>query len=178
MIGMKNISGFLAILFLMPCTSPIVQAGNQSEGQRYVYCNVFAASICFGITREENSKMTIPADFVLYDVALVKGLSGIIYSGRQPQQIDLPSAGSLKEYSVPEGRITYQSSAQGGYDFFFHPSTVNLPNTHVQFPSVSKEQEDVFADFMRNIRACKLSSSGVACSDSKIFSQAMDQLGL
>ncbi|WP_148040910.1 hypothetical protein [Montanilutibacter psychrotolerans] len=175
---MKNVFGLLVSAIFILCAPSVAQAGNKLKGQRYVYCNVFAASICFGITQGESSRMTIPADFVVYDVALGNGLTAIVYSGRQPQPLALPPAVGLNEYTVPEGRVAYQPLTQGGYDFFFRPSAANLPITHVQFQSVTKGQEEIFTDFMRNIRACGAGSSGVACSESRIFSQAIDQMGL
>jgi hypothetical protein len=152
----------LLFLTLSSWSSSAQQQPSPTTGGSYVYCNVFASGACFGIAAGDSLTMSIPVDFVLYEVALSFGRKATIYSGYHPST-DAKSA-EFKPCAQNRGFLECRSrSLPGGGFEMLALSNENSPYLHVQV-SGGEGNDAALQSFIGNIRACTRSPLQVSCS--------------
>lgn len=138
--------------------------------QRYLFCNVYLDEACFGISAGEELRMSIPSDYIRYDVKLAGGLSGVVYFGSNPDVIDATlkqefetcSEGSkvcsFATVSMPKSSIEAIYSGDRSHD-----------SVHVLLSGISESNKMFANEFIENFRGCERINSSLKCRDSRIF---------
>lgn len=168
----------LAILLLLPACVASGAGRTDSVGHqgrnRYLYCNVFQDEACFGISAGDELRMSIPSDFVRYDIKLGSGLSGVVYFGANPRISDTvlrkefedciegSLACSFVHFSKPLSAVEAIYSGDRQHDF-----------VHVVLSGVSESNTRLALEFLENFRACERIRSSLRCEDDGIFSSAV-----
>ena len=140
---------------------------------RYYYCNVYASALCFGIAAGDKASISIPVDFVLYDIRLLNKVEGSIYVGRHPESVDESLVTFEREYPAngEAGSYTYRLMRNGGHEIVYSSPDANMALTQIRLRTVEQGQTHLIGDFLRNFRPCKMESAKVKCSDERIFEQ-------
>lgn len=145
------------------------RAANVSPDQsRYIYCNVYLDTACFGIASGDFLDMKIPGDFVLYTVDLGTKIKATIYSGNNPQDdvFDSPQVMHCSMTTSTE-KCLYLKSAKA-LDLLYQPNT-NVSFVHVHLTGISASNIGDVKDFLANFRSCKSADQGIQCTNQRIF---------
>jgi hypothetical protein len=135
---------------------------------RYIYCNVYLDNACFGIASGDALDMKIPADFVLYSVALASKARAEIYSGNNPQD-DVFNSSRVAHCTPADstGKCLYVKSADA-FDVLYQASA-NASFIHIHLTGVKASNADDVNDFLANFRSCKPVDQSVQCTNHRIF---------
>lgn len=124
--------------------------------------------MCFGIANGDTLNMKIPADFVLYTIALRSGAQAVIYSGNNPQDDGFSSSQSKHcEVSDPAGTCIYVKSSNA-FDMLYQADT-NASFVHIHLTGVKATNTDDIKDFLANFRSCNPVDQSVQCTNARIF---------
>lgn len=143
-------------------------ASVSSDQSRYIYCNVYLDTACFGIASGDFLDMKIPADFVLYTVDLGTKIKATIYSGNNPQDdvFDSPQVMHCST-TTPTEKCLYVKSANA-LDLLYQPNT-NAPFVHVHLTGIRASNTSDVKDFLANFRSCKPADQSIQCTNERIF---------
>jgi len=155
-------SCFAMLLLVSGCGGT---AGVVSPRSGAPYCNVYTDVACFGIGHGGAVTMSIPADFVLYDVTLADSVRARIYIGYNPQL-------SRFDAAVP-------CAAAGDAEvcrFTRHPESLDLlynsdgsyMDVHIQ-GGTEEMKGAVVQSFLTSFRPCREAGEGLNCSAERIF---------
>jgi hypothetical protein len=149
-------------------TTTSLATDTSSHQSRYVYCNVYLDSVCFGIASSDTLDMKIPADFVLYTIELGSGAKAVIYSGNNPQD-DVFSSSQSKycEVSDSAGKCVYVKSPNA-LDLLYQ-ADANASFVHIHLTGVKATNVDDVQDFLANFRSCKPVDQSIQCTNARIF---------
>lgn len=140
------------------------------QQKSYLYCNVYAASACFGVAGGDVMTMRVPVDFVTYDLKLVGGVKVFIYSGYNPRQMPAPDTGStVKKYSVPSGDYEYVMATDGKRVITYTPRDSEAPLLQIVVDQIEASKNRLVADFLSGFRPCKSEADGVACDKDQVL---------
>lgn len=162
--------GFLLMVLAMLCggTHSSRAADQPPHGSRYIYCNVYLDTACFGIANGDALDMKIPADFVLYTVKLGTDVKAEIYSGNNPQDRVFDSAQSKQCMPAGQpGKCLYVKSADA-IDLLYQ-ANANVAFVHIHLTGVKASNADDIKDFLANFRSCKPVDQSIQCTDERIF---------
>lgn len=148
---------------------------SQEQQKRYVYCNVYTASACFGIAGGDAMTMRIPADFVTYDVELIGGAKVLIYSGYNPSRMSAGEGSGMKKYTIPSGSYDYVLTSDGKHVITYTPSDNASPLLQIVGEKLGASQKGGFADFLHAFRPCKSNSAGAVCDKEKAIFKGVAQ---
>lgn len=129
------------------------------------YCNVYTDVACFGVGHGSAVTMSIPADFVLYDVTLADGVSARIYVGYNPQL-------SRFDAAVPctaggDAEVCRFTRRPESLDLLYN-SEGSYMDVHVQ-GGVEAMKGAVVQKFLASFRPCREAGEGLSCSGERIF---------
>ena len=143
-------------------------ASVSSHQSRYIYCNVYLDTVCFGIASGDSLNMKMPADFVLYTVALGTKVKATIYSGSNPQDdaFKSPQVGHCPKTTATE-KCLYVKSANA-LDLLYQPD-VNASFVHIHLTGIRTSNTDDADDFLANFRSCRPVDQSVQCTNERIF---------
>lgn len=160
---MKRVLALLCLMLGSQSAGCASMANNADQQNRYVYCNVYAASACFGVASGDVMTMRVPVDFVTYDLELFGGVKVLIYSGYNPPKIAARNSHHAKRYSVPSGSYEHILTSDGRHVITYTPLDTSLPLLQVEVDQVGASQKEVFADFLKAFRPCKSDGASVVC---------------
>lgn len=172
---MKRILTLLCLVLCYQSAGCTSIPNGSEQHNRYVYCNVYAASACFGIASGDVMTMRIPVDFVTYDVELFGGTKVLIYSGYNPARMSTQGSSGMKKYTVPSGSYDYVLTSDGKHVITYTPNDNVSPLVQIVAESVGSSQKEFFADFLRAFRSCKSDGAGVVCDKERAIFKGVAQ---
>jgi hypothetical protein len=156
----------IAIAALLTALAINAEAQVTQKDNRYVYCNVFLETACFGIAQGDNLNMQIPFDFLLYGIKFSFGGSAQIFSGFNPERIDSNSVLISSNCGRKSDSCNLYRVAQEQYRLLFE---VDGDFLDVSLSGISIDNFEEFNSFLHNFRHCSRSGSGVMCGEERIF---------
>lgn len=138
----------------------------------YVYCNVYTTIACFGVAQGDRLQMTIPADFVHYELELGAGLRASVYVGYSPR----PSSPDLVELFVrcsktakPCARIV---NGRATLEALYWEDGEAV---HLTLLGLNDQNRNVAREFVDNFRRCSLRDHNPQCTDRPLFEALRQQ---
>lgn len=166
----------IALFFTALITSAACASSYSRQKQnRYIYCNVYTSTLCFGIAAGDSSRMSIPSDFVLYEFHLANGVTGSFYSGYNPEKTDETLVAVRRDFVGDDGSYEYRSMKNGDRDIIYRSSRESEPIAHIRFHKMSDLQTLMAGDFLRNFRPCGTNGTGMNCTESRVFDELVSQ---
>ena len=153
------------VLVLITLTTISDAPAAQNEN-RYVHCNVFLQTACFGISQGDSLNMQIPFDFVLYQIEFGFGGKALIYSGYNPQEVGSDSVHLSSDCGRKSDSCNLYRVSPNQHRLLFE---VDGDFLDISLSGVSNEDLDQLNSFLHNFRYCESPSSGVVCTDERIF---------
>ena len=163
---------FKLLFFLWLSNSFADEAPINEEKSKYIYCNVYLDSLCFGLISGDSLNMRIPVDFVLYDIELNFGEKLLIYYGFNPESIDLENVKSnikcavnynicdIYKFSNNSYRVQYQLSDEGSI-------------LDVVIKNINPLNYKEINNFFKNFKKCYSQDNDIICSESKLFPEGV-----
>lgn len=158
-----------ALALGLPCAAPVASPVQS----RYVYCNVYASTLCFGIAAGDKATVAIPVDFVLYDIQLLDKAAGSIYVGGHPEAADKSLVQFERDYPATDdaGGYQYRLMKSGEHEILYTAPYLNAPLAQIRLHATKEDQGRLVGDFLRNFRPCRMESAKVSCADVRVFAQ-------
>lgn len=156
----------VAILLSLAALPANSDAQLTQYGDRYVYCNVYLGTSCFGIAQGDNLSMQIPFDFVLYGIEFGFGGSALIYSGFNPQSVNPEAVHLSSDCGRKSDSCNLYKVSPGRYRLLFE---VDGKFLDINISGVSNENLGQLNNFLHNFRYCNASRSNVVCTEERIF---------
>lgn len=166
----RTVLAVLAVFSLTAC-SPL--RASSVHPDRYVYCNVHASTFCFGIAAGDTLNMTIPVDFVIYEVTTLKGVSGTIYVGRQPEETPEELIVNRRSYNESGFDYEYRKLKSGEFEILYRTPEQSSVIAHIRLKTADGGASKTLVDFLENFRPCVAASATSNCTDSSIFAQLL-----
>lgn len=168
---MRNVlSATLAVLSLVACTTV---SASPEQPRRYVYCNVYASTFCFGIAPGDTLNTSIPVDFMIYEVTTISGVSGNIYVGRHPEDTSNDQILNRRLYEESGYRYEYRKLRSGEHEIVYHAADQNAVVAHIRVRSTDDKGTGTLIDFLKNFRPCTMSSIAISCQQESLFAQLL-----
>lgn len=156
----------LTVYGLVSATDGSVHSGSARQS-RYPYCNVYTVTACFGVSGGDELRMSMPADFTLYDITLPSSVKVRIYLGYNPETEIFESAKPC-ELHGDSSRCGYVTSPST-WDVLYE-GVGNQPALHVHIEGQGSVAKQIAHDFLGNFRPCAEKGAGLSCTDKRIFS--------
>lgn len=172
---MKRVISLICMFLGSQSASCIAMADELEPHTRYIYCNVYAASACFGVARGDVLTMRMPVDFTTYELELVDGTKVLIYSGYNPTQVSAVNGSASKSYAVPAGTYEYLLTADDIHVITYTPNDVELPLLQVVVDQDGESEPGLIVGFLNSFRPCEGDGYGVACSKETILFKEIAQ---
>lgn len=134
-----------------------------------IYCNVYTVTACFNVGQGDTLAMSIPVDFVLYDLRLSSSVTARIYLGYNPDKSIFESATSCRTHGKAS-RCRYVRSGKV-LDILYDGGRQNQPFLHVHVVEDGVNSAKTVREFLGDFRPCAPTDNGVACTDERIFDQ-------
>lgn len=167
---MKRIAALFCLVLCSQSVGCTSMANGHEQQKRYVYCNVYAASACFGVASDDVMTMRVRADFVTYDLELFGGAKVLIYSGYNPSRMPAAADGSsVKKFTVPSGSYEYIMASDGRHIITYTPQDSGSPLLQIVADQGASSQKRLFADFLSGFRPCKSDAAGATCDKDQVL---------
>lgn len=145
--------------------------GNEvAAAPQRIYCNVYTSIACFNIGTGDKLKMSLPADFLLYDIQLASSVRVRIYQGHNPETGVFKSARPCKA-QTGTSRCSYVRSASV-LDVLYDSGIRNRPLLHIHIEEpVGEDSTKVVHEFLAGFHPCSRSPTALTCTHEQIFSE-------
>lgn len=166
--GILLFSLFLFSAILAHASSPL---NNEVDARpKRIYCNVYTSIACFNIEAGDKLEMSLPADFLLYDIQLASSMKVRIYQGHNPGTDVFKSARPCKA-QTGTSRCSYVRSASA-WDVLYDSGIKNRPLLHIHVEAAGGEDSDkIVHAFLGGFHPCARSATALTCTHEQIFSE-------
>ncbi|WP_448096781.1 hypothetical protein [Luteibacter yeojuensis] len=166
----RSLKIYLGFLLFMVC-GIVVAASNQEQSaqvkaSRYIYCNVYAGTVCFGISGGDELTMSLPIDFTIYDLTLPHSVKVRVYLGYNPK-MDIFESAKPCGSEVEATQCRYVTSTSK-WDILYAGKGTQ-PFVHIHIEGEGNDAKQVVHDFLGNFRPCSREGASIKCTDKRIF---------
>lgn len=132
-------------------------------------CNFLVADLCLGLDDGDELKITIPVDYILYDLKFTSGIKVRIYSGFNPK-VESYEKGKQKKCAGEECYSFFDGENGSGY-ILYKENNVKYPKyIHFNFSGVTVQNKKDLEKFLLDIRKCKIGNK-IKCGERSPFQQ-------
>ena len=143
----------------------ITEMRQENSAKRYVFCNVYLEDSCFGIAGGDSLQMSIPGDYMIYQVAISGGMTAMIYSGYNPED---RNDNLLKSCSQGHEYCAYQFERNDAIDAYYSAGK-GKSYLHVSISGINEKNILYAQEFLENFRECKSENNSLICGNRSIF---------
>ena len=112
--------------------------------------------------------MSIPVDYVRYDVKLGEGVSGIVYYGYNPNVVAPDLASEFEDCASTARSCSFVKQREGGIEAVYSGSREDNV-VHVLLDGINGSNSKRVQEFLENFRPCRGSGADVVCRETAIF---------
>lgn len=160
-------TGFLALVN-SSCALGVEKDEPVARRGTYVYCNVYLGEACFGIAAGDDMKMTVPADYVLYEIRSADNRNAIVYYGYNQSIVD-PALNRKFESCTQTNEACVFVFSSGEQIEAIYSGDRKGSTVHLLLTGIDQANRKRADEFVENFRPCKRVGYDLMCQNSAIF---------
>ena len=164
--GFKLRVAAISLMFFASCAGSVGTA--RAQRAKYIHCNIYLSEACFGVAQGDEVVLSIPADFLRYEIKLGGGIRSLVYSGYNPDIFDASLASSFEACLEAPGVCSYSSEDGTGIEAVYSGSR-SESTVHVLIDDLNDSNRERAREFLSNFRPCKSHGQSLTCAETKIF---------
>lgn len=160
-------SGILALSASSRASGLEKEAGSRHRNT-YVYCNVYLGGACFGIAAGDEMQMTIPADYVRYEVQSADRRDAIVYYGYNQNIVDPALRDKFDECTATKEVCKLVIENGTGIEAVYSGSREES-TAHLLLTGIDQTNKGRAREFVENFRPCKRVAYDLMCRNEPVF---------